>query len=532
MQISSIHAQAPPFAEQVDFPFNQNADNKILGWPSSMGSLPLHSAQASPFAKQAATPVYQNADNRLLVRPDSMGTPPLHSATNASEYASEWTEFLGWQSDWAGLFVPAHGSGPLEYATLALQVYNVCPKEGDQWFFSNGWELAISETDQVPMCMNVRGTGEVLDSTDIDGHDNVAIYKKTINSELHCVLAYEGTTDFKNWWSNGKGLLGKEYCGHNVHQGFADEMAEFSGDLGAGEGGYITGDYLAGRIPTNPEKTTEYLNFFKSCNKRYYTGHSLGGGQATLLALCMNTKFPSEYGGAVYSFAAPGTYYGEVWDVGTEDCSERGLRTINENDPVPGLASKLYFRHPKMDVLQFNTSYDYDDFDDELILKKKCGESAPEDLTFFPPLGTDKDKHSMNLHVMNLMLHQKLSPKLWIDSFLGSYTLVKNDNEYHISPGGELLRFQFNMKRGVFSVQTGGEICAPSQGPPYTSCADISERVELRKTERDRHFKGATKNLVVSLECMTDGHSITFNIDNLPTGHLAVPATNNWPFRP
>lgn len=469
--------------EQSDTP---NAQYSSYGLHGSLVAYPSLESDAWPNGLDSDT---NNPSNQHMA--DEYANL---NGTNTSINA--FTTTLNWASDWAGLFYPEGAPMVAEIATLALQVYQKCPTNTDNtWVFSNGWQLAFA--GDAPLCVNVRrydvhsSDDEAdYDTGDKDEHDNVAIFTKTINNENHCALVFEGTTGFpllsKNW-QNNKNSKTVKWCGHDVHQGFADEVGEFSGNDGA----VGDNDYLKNNAPTHPIITQKLKDYFKNqatCTHRYYSGHSLGGAQAELFGLCMmspTTPDRAAYDGTIYTFAAPSTYAvqdetTDIWRPYASETCVKGMRVVNYNDVVPGAPNALYYwkdyRHGPIKAMVLNPDGRGD--------IKNCKNSTRE-----PGLGISQSAHSMALHVNNLMhvLHEGWNEQLWIEPYLGTHAF---------KPGQALvgennpMTFAYDTTNGVFTLHNGACVCVS-----LDNCFDFKtqETVALR-FKGGRTFRGMMTN--------------------------------------
>uniref|UniRef100_A0A7S1WHT5 Fungal lipase-type domain-containing protein n=1 Tax=Alexandrium catenella TaxID=2925 RepID=A0A7S1WHT5_ALECA len=172
-----------------------------------------------------------------------------------------------------------------------------------------------------------------------------------------CVFAVSGSNDLLDWSSNVDALWNGEFCGKDkYHRGFADEASQI-----ANKAGFIS---LATRM--------------KTCDRLVIVGHSLGGAVASLLAECIDCqdcKKPAALQGIgveaeLYTFGAPSVYDGPAptnghasdgvfkgrrfWNYDMRSCIHRWCSSwccwsLGSQDPVPYVAQKVGYRHPKIE---------------------------------------------------------------------------------------------------------------------------------------------------------------------------------------
>lgn len=172
-----------------------------------------------------------------------------------------------------------------------------------------------------------------------------------------CTLAISGSNDLMDWTENIDALWNGEFCGKDrYHRGFADEA-----NTVVTKPGFVS---LAARMQT--------------CDRLVVTGHSLGGAVASLIAECINCqdcKKPASLQGIdaeaeLYTFGAPAVYDGEAptngrssdgafkgrrfWNYDMRTCIHRWCSSwccwsLGNQDPVPYVAQKVGYRHPKIE---------------------------------------------------------------------------------------------------------------------------------------------------------------------------------------
>jgi hypothetical protein len=127
-----------------------------------------------------------------------------------------------------------------------------------------------------------------------------------------CTIAFRGSDDFSDWWSNTAGNLGsKNWGGMTTPKGFWDEYTKITSSNSFGSWNWA-------RTSVN-------------CNKIHVTGHSLGGAMAAMLAQDQG------YASGLVTFGAPKvSANGAGAGVG---CGGRRYYLTSDwgDDPVPGL---------------------------------------------------------------------------------------------------------------------------------------------------------------------------------------------------
>jgi len=104
----------------------------------------------------------------------------------------------------------------------------------------------------------------VLGSTDIIFRDNTSLYQNPVTRA--CALSLVGTHKLSHWLVNLRFNPGM-FCGiPNVHIGFRNQVR---------------------RVIRSRQWSDEVHPALESCSELYVTGHSLGAGQAQLVAACL-----------------------------------------------------------------------------------------------------------------------------------------------------------------------------------------------------------------------------------------------------
>lgn len=181
------------------------------------------------------------------------------------------------------------------------------------------------------------------------GKDHMALFKKRGSKE--CALAFSGSNDATDWVNNFNVMPDTGLCGYeSIHKGIAKEARNYV-------------------------KSGEMATFSKIISKLCggevsVTGHSLGGGVATVVAGCASSSGGlSAIGSAhkdmkpfkvkgLYTVGAPGVSRPAVTDTGGK-CFP-GKRAFNEDsrtiDIVPWIAQKFGYLQPHIEAVELTSS--------------------------------------------------------------------------------------------------------------------------------------------------------------------------------
>jgi len=216
---------------------------------------------------------------------------------------------------------------------------------------ADGVYIPYSQIGDWSMMMYWNSTGYGL----VNGTDKAVIYQ---NGD-QCAVAFAGSDDLQDWIDDLAGAFGTkslEACGlEEIHMGIFEEMQQFV---------------------LSPEWSRDFVPFLDAnCTGGIsVTGHSLGGGLASLLAACSNNVGSSvfvppyiKWGNqrmegrqvrmpmqefSLYSIGAPALSTQDILNGMAPNGIFHGARSYISDrfsqDPVPSVAQMLGLKHPKV----------------------------------------------------------------------------------------------------------------------------------------------------------------------------------------
>lgn len=167
-------------------------------------------------------------------------------------------------------------------------------------------------------------------------HTHCETYVGVSEADERIVVVFRGTDNMRNWLQDANILPKKaQFGGHSVlvHQGFLDSYRALR-------------DYVL--------KQVKHLRELHPDFTVYLTGHSLGGAQATLMALDLSYNHDME-DLFVYSFGSPRIGDNAFANLFNKRLGDRHWRVVHYRDVVPhNPSSSIGYRHVAREVLEHN----------------------------------------------------------------------------------------------------------------------------------------------------------------------------------
>eukprot|EP00927_Polykrikos_kofoidii_P041917 TRINITY_DN3579_c0_g1_i1.p1 TRINITY_DN3579_c0_g1~~TRINITY_DN3579_c0_g1_i1.p1 ORF type:complete len:275 (+),score=19.63 TRINITY_DN3579_c0_g1_i1:196-1020(+) len=171
-----------------------------------------------------------------------------------------------------------------------------------------------------------------------EGNDQVGLYQRAST----CVVAFAGSNDWGDWVDNFNVLTTRK-CGLDFHRGLYKAL-----EATVRRRGWL------GIVNTLVGST---------CGEIVLTGHSQGGGMASILAACANQngglrasfpQFPAFTVDGLYTIGAPGISKQRINNDQERNGCFSGMRVVNYDgasyDPVPYISHHFGFLHPPLEV--------------------------------------------------------------------------------------------------------------------------------------------------------------------------------------